>query len=457
MTDSSKKQQALLDRLQNASNSPRELALLRIGTLANSLESKDQEKGEDPNGSIVGTAEELVNILQCTLEGSPTVPELLNLLTIIQNITNADVTLIEELYFSEGFSAAISELIVLHKGHIDDKDSSTTTDSDVDAASIALLWESLREATLKIQAAMSKLLEESTNRSTPFTRSELENRLPLTFTIPQKKDNLQIMVHQVTEEEETDTHDTGFVMWPASLLLARHVAENPSLILDQVGEGSSSSQTGESSLDILELGAGCGLVGLTAAAVLQKHREESKEDDDDDNGEDHPNVILTDYCPKVQHNIERNLDLNGLSDSGKVTGLDFFDQPGNDDSKYAGSLPNWIDMDGNKRTQVGLILAADVICYSNDATNVANTISSALVPGGKAMVMAAGDNRRFGLQEFPGACRDVGLEVSVENIKADCNSFFSGEGTATHDLAQTSMQGYSAEDYNLTLYTMNKP
>ncbi|KAL3934175.1 MAG: hypothetical protein SGBAC_010050 [Bacillariaceae sp.] len=431
-----KHQQDLLGRLETASKSPHALALLRIGTLANCPESNDA-KGNS-NGSIIGTAEELVDILQAALTGSPSAPELLNLLAIIQNITDTDETLIEELYFSEGFSAVISELDSMTKQDVVQADAS--------------IWESLREATLTIQSSMSKL-EEATSRSKPFTRSELESRLPLTFTIPQKKDDLEIMVHQVTEEQDPDTHDTGFVMWPASLLLARHVAENPSLILDHVG-GSSTSQTGQA-LDILELGAGCGLVGLTAAAVLKKHREESKEDEEED--EDHPNVILTDYCPKVQQNIERNLDLNDLSDSGKVSGLDFFDQPGNDDSKYAGSLQNWIDMDGNKRPQVGLILAADVVCYSNDATNVANTISSALVPGGKAMVMTAGDNRRFGLSQFPDACRDAGLEVSVENIKADCKSFFSGSGTATNDLAQTSMQGYSAEDYNLTLYTMNKP
>eukprot|EP00984_Skeletonema_dohrnii_P022790 scaffold11906_cov72-Skeletonema_dohrnii-CCMP3373.AAC.1 len=66
----------------------------------------------------------------------------------------------------------------------------------------------------------------------------------------------------------------------------------------------------------MELGAGCGLVGLTAATLLQNHTDEDNDD----------KVIFTDYNPVVLENLQKNIDLNDFDVDHKVLGLDWFDQ-----------------------------------------------------------------------------------------------------------------------------------
>jgi hypothetical protein len=124
-------------------------------------------------------------------------------------------------------------------------------------------------------------------------------------------------------------------------------------------------------------------------------------------------------------------------------------------------------MDGKEHPQVHLILAADIICYSNDAELVAQTIQVALVDGGRAIVMGPDENRRFGLAFFVQACEKHGLEVNVTTLPANHASHadcIRTEGLnqseakdLSHDLHQTSgfvNQGY---DYNFHMYTVDKP
>jgi predicted nicotinamide N-methyase len=314
-----------------------------------------------------------------------------------------------------------------------------------------------------IETSLSKL--ETADKVDPFTTAELQSRLPLVFGIPQNQNsnqqeptkNLEIMVHTITSEKETETHDVGYVMWPSSVMLARMITENPKLVLDHATSC------------VLELGAGCGLVGLTAATLLKQHNEEeSKEDEviDDDIIDSSSSVIFTDYLPEILENIERNILLNDLNVhcTTKVAGLDFFDQPGNDDSEYDSSQPNWIDMAGQKRSQVSLILAADVLCYSNDATNVANTIYAGLIDGGKAIVVSADDNKRFGVAGFPDACRNAGLEIDVTRSNSSVDSSRSSSSSNNsekdaelldHDLEQTI--GYRDQNYKFLIFTITKP
>jgi hypothetical protein len=82
-----------------------------------------------------------------------------------------------------------------------------------------------------------------------------------------------------TIETSDIMHDTGLVMWPSSVMLARYLTQHPSIVRDCSG-------------DILELGAGCGLVGLTAARLLQLH------DDDDNNN--------TNNRSDVSNNVPQN-------------------------------------------------------------------------------------------------------------------------------------------------------
>ena len=422
----------ILRKYEDASLSSRKLAILRIDCL--------NEEEDHAHGSCDGgLANELIDLLQEALLESSTndLSPLTRILKILKNVIITDDTLSEEVATSKGFRDCLQKIIILQQQNVDEEEETLAT---------------------TIETSLSKL--ETASKVDPFTTCELQDRLPLVFGIPQNQNsnqehqsNLEIMVHTVTSEKETETHDVGYVMWPSSVMLARMITENPKLVLDHATSC------------ILELGAGCGLVGLTAATLLKNHNEEeSKEDEviDDDAIDSTSSVIFTDYLPEILENIERNILLNDLNVhcTTKVAGLDFFDQPGNDDSEYDSSQPNWIDMEGAKRPQVSLILAADVLCYSNDAINVANTIYAGLIDGGKAIVVSADDNKRFGVAGFPDACRNAGLEIDVtrSNSSVDSSSSNNSEKDAElldNDLGQT--VGYRNHNYKFLIFTITKP
>lgn len=271
--------------------------------------------------------------------------------------------------------------------------------------------------------------------------SKLEE--PLVFVVPQERTNsLEILIHQVVSEE-TELHNVGYVMWPSAVTLSRWIAKNPAVVLNTGG-------------GILELGAGCGLVGLTAATLLKQQQASNDEDKHPKDTDKSPeNLILTDYDPAVLENLGRNISLNKLDKhSTTVAGLDFFDQPeSGDDESY------WVDMDGSHREQVSLILGADILCYSNDAEMVSNTIQAALVEGGQAIVING--CHRFGVAEFPEACRNAGLVVNTTNLIADRKLEGSGEEEQRileRDLDQTA--GFTERkgcEYNQIMFTIDKP
>ena len=108
----------------------------------------------------------------------------------------------------------------------------------------------------------------------------------------------------------------------------------------------------------MELGAGCGLVGLVTAK-LQQQSESS--------------VILTDFNQKVLENLERNIALNNVADNCIVKGLDFYQQSGScsfDTAAAAtatGTSGGWKDLSGTVHAPVDVVLAADMICQPSDA------------------------------------------------------------------------------------------
>jgi len=381
--------------LQDASLSSRKIALLRIDSMKLEKESKGASS-ERNDIHVGGLANELNGLFREALlewDSASNPSELLRMLKIIENVTTNDETLSEEIDTTEGFRDTLQKVRRLQQLGENKSD----------------LFKSMQDVAIQIETSLSKL--ETVDKTIPFTESEIKGRLPLVINISRQSSNwndLNIMIHQVTSEKETETHDTGYVMWPASVILSRYIAKNPSLVLDLV-DGNHGH--------VLELGAGCGLVGLTVAAMIrnldQKKCEESK-------NECCPltsSVIFTDYLPMVLENVQRNIWLNGFDkSSASVAGLDFFDQPGNYDSKYDSSQPNWINMTGAKQPQVRLVVAADILPYSNDGVNVANTIFAALVEGGKAFLISPGENKRFGVGDFPDACRNAGLDVSILRI-----------------------------------------
>lgn len=278
---------------------------------------------------------------------------------------------------------------------------------------------------------------------------------PLVFHFHQQgyPDALQVKLHLVDDDQQsTNQHDTGFVMWPASVILARWLGMHPSLLLSSAAKG-----------NVLEIGAGCGLVGLVAATLIQQaavpEHPPTKEETSSSTSEV-GNLIFSDYSPTVLENLKRNIGLNDLGSHTQVIGLDFFDQ------EEGGTKHNWVDMEGGLQPQVDLVLGAEVLAYSNDAVNVANTIQKALKEGGHAIVISPDESLRFGVEAFPDALRQLGLQVQVLNDLMDIVSFDSEGGEQAsldqerlvEDLKQT--VGYEKHGYaysNLKMFMIEKP
>ena len=195
----------------------------------------------------------------------------------------------------------------------------------------------------------------------------------------------------------------------------------------------------------MEIGAGCGLVGLLAARLLQKQWEQSSNTKTVIKGKKStpkPRVILTDFNRKVLDNLQSNISLNEVEDICETTGLDFYQQSGTSQS-------GWLDMEGQQRAAVPIILAADMICQPADATCAARTIHDALVSGGKAYVVCADAAHRFGVDHFARECAAVGLDVTAQSVADLCPALVQGP-----DMEKTT--GY-VEGMNLTMFFIEKP
>ena len=94
-----------------------------------------------------------------------------------------------------------------------------------------------------------------------------------------------IFISQVTKRQSAQA-DVGFFMWPSAIVLSCWLVSNPHVL--QVKS-------------IVELGVGCGLVGITAAhSIAQKNNHESSVKQE---------VIITNMNKVVLENIAQNIHL----------------------------------------------------------------------------------------------------------------------------------------------------
>ena len=273
-------------------------------------------------------------------------------------------------------------------------------------------------------------------KSSPFTVEELRARLPLCFSVSSVNDCEEntadtavetapqhILIHQVTARQSAQ-EDVGFVMWPSAVALSSWVVTNPKLVIGK---------------RVLEIGAGCGLTGLAAAAVAADVNDRETQ------------VILTDFNDTVLQNVDRNIHLNGLSEIASTSKLDFRFQTG---SNYRGG---WVDGAGSMQDAVDVVLAADVICKPEDAVAAANTMYDALVPGGIAIVISADAKHRFGVDAFNDECCRVGLNVQVSNVADLYNGgLVSSSRGLEGGLGIEQTSGY-VEGMTLTMFQVRKP
>lgn len=151
-------------------------------------------------------------------------------------------------------------------------------------------------------------------------------------------------------------------------------------------------------------------------------------------------VTLTDFNEMVVKNAQQNITLNNLSDVAKSENLDFYQQ----DTSREG----WMDAKGYEHEQVDLILAADVICQKEDAFAAARSIFCAMRTGGKAIVVSADSEHRFGVECFHQACEELGLLVTARDVRE-----IHGGNLLSIDMDKTT--GY-VNGMKLTLYTVQK-
>lgn len=347
------------------------------------LECAEEKKMEDGSETMIKlppiTTSSLNNHLYAT-------QNLLSLLNLYSSLSRLDPILSEEMA-REGGHAVISSILRWERN-----DEVVEGDDDDDVIS------EIQELACCIASSSSFF----PMRYSPFSEEELEHRLPKLFNIhpigttaaacDDDDDNYlaasstQILMNQVTCRQSAQ-EDVGFVLWPSSVILTRWILTNPSVIRNK---------------HILELGAGCGLVGI--AIALMKTCCHS--------------ITLSDFNDTVLKNITLNIYLNDVVDVATCQKLDFYDNHAttHDDCDDGDDNNTTTPTNPSEKGYYDLIVAADVICNPSDATAVAQTIKNQLASDGEAVVICANAEHRFGVDTFATECVTVGLQVVCQDV-----------------------------------------
>jgi predicted nicotinamide N-methyase len=277
----------------------------------------------------------------------------------------------------------------------------------------------------------------------------------------QNQHEMTILISQITKRQSAQA-DVGFVMWPSAIVLARYLITNPQCITSfQKKDDNQNNSKCATTYTIMELGAGCGLVGITAARIILSSREHINRsnitkrsnsfhvNDDNKTSNDRNEetvVVITDVNEVVLQNIMYNIELNNVTSVTSVAKLDFYKQSGdchlgkwvaeeciprrttgnnsyiasstiNDEDKGRGEgSEETISIERERRGSVDVILAADIICQPEDAIAVSKTIYDALRPGGIALVVCANAEHRYGVEYFARECDERGMLVSSTDV-----------------------------------------
>lgn len=202
-----------------------------------------------------------------------------------------------------------------------------------------------------------------------------------TFAI---NDELSIRLH----EPSLFGDNLGLKTWASSLLLSQQLSRL--------------SKHLPNTTRVLELGAGTGLVGISAACLW------------------HTSVLLTDL-PEIVPNLEHNLDLNeeivsrcaGLVAAEVLDWSDATRIPVNDEDRYA------------------IIIAADPIYSPDHPSMLVNTISRWLKQGGDARVLIELPKRQHYTHEratLTDLMQRAGLEVLVSGVETGFDDWLDDAG-----------------------------
>ncbi|CAE8612017.1 unnamed protein product, partial [Polarella glacialis] len=151
---------------------------------------------------------------------------------------------------------------------------------------------------------------------------------------------------------------TGCQLWPSSIVLAKELLRRPHLVAGK---------------KVLEVGAGCGLLGITAGRLARS-------------------ILITDGDEEVVRNLEFNIETNKHVWLSKCP-----DMP----REVSARQLRWEDVLESPWTEdqrAEVIIASDII-YGNWGDVVAKAFLNLLAPGG-LVLMAASEDRRSGVRVF---------------------------------------------------------
>jgi len=157
---------------------------------------------------------------------------------------------------------------------------------------------------------------------------------------------------EALDAASTDFDLTGTIVWSVSLLVSQYLAFG---VRDEVRDCEA----------ILEVGAGCGLCGLTAAALGSRY------------------VVCTDNEPEVMTVLKKSVALASCAHAHELNW--------GEESSYSA-----LEASTGRKTWP-LILGADVVYWSHAVPQLFHAVSRLLAPGG--LFILGFTNRRNGLKE----------------------------------------------------------
>lgn len=197
--------------------------------------------------------------------------------------------------------------------------------------------------------------------------------------------NGAIRVELKTLGDQPGHVQSGHYLWPAAQALANHVISNWSFQADSATSQSSGAPTNRLPVceEVLELGAGCGLSGLTVAQLPPVQQ-----------------LILTDYDPGSLKLLEENIQLNRARLPGESSAHYL---------KWGQTIPDEVSTPRASGSELSnrfrLILGADLI-YSIDVIRPLFTTVGALLAASQSVFVLASSfalNEQYEL-EIDAAC-----------------------------------------------------